>query len=137
MGFGIKGDDLILVLDVAIDASGRRVGLGELRLAPDGNGGHRLAGGGLEYRGRLAASVKSIHLAPAGLIENRVGILAGVDLGERLQGLEINDARLVFPAVAGEAAPQLGGEGEAMDARRVRDFSGDLVLDGVDRKSVV
>ena len=42
--------------------------------------------------------------------------------------LQVHDARLVFAAVAGEAQFQVGRDGDAMNAGRVRDFADDLVL---------
>src|SRR5437899_9263596 len=53
---------------------------------------------------RASSPVEGVDLLPGGLVEDRVGVLSGVDLRDGLQRLEIDDADLGFPAVAGEAA---------------------------------
>jgi len=62
------------------------------------------------------------------LKKNRVGICAGIHFGKCLQGFQVNDAHLVFAPVAGESTIQFGRYSDAMNAGRIRDFAGDLIL---------
>jgi len=66
------------------------------------------------------------------LEEERVGVATGGDLAYQLKIGQVDDAGLVFLAIARKAARELGGGDEAVNARRVRDVADDLVLLGVD-----
>ena len=120
---GVDDGDFALVLEIVVDAAGRRVDHGEFRAPVQGDGGDDRAGFGGDHGGRLAAAVERVEFLLAWIVEHAVGTLVGVHLGQRLQGLQVDNPSLALAAVAGEAAAEVGCQRHAMDARRVGDFA--------------
>ena len=86
----------------------------------------------VEHRGRLPAPVEGIHLVVNALVEDRVRVLTGLDRADRLQRLQVHDADRGVPAVADEAASQVGRQRDAVDASGRRDLAHDGVRVDVD-----
>ena len=74
--------------------------------------------------------VEGVDLFLLRLVEDRVGVGFRVDLAQRLQRLQVDDAHFVLATVAREAAAT-GRDRDAVHARRVGDPADDLVRRGV------
>ena len=96
-------------------------------LPPEGQRANHRAVGGVDGGRVLTATVEGEHALGNGVVGNGVGIGVGLYGADGLQGLEIEDGGGVRPATADEAATQVGGDGDAVDAWRV----GDVAFDGV------
>ena len=129
---GIDLDDFVLVFDVDEDVA-FAVHLRELGLAAEGNRrGDHVAGLGVD-RGRVAAAaVEGEDAMRDRLINDGVGILAGLDFAQNLQRFDVEDGDVVVGAVAGEAFAEIGGDGDAVDAFGVGNGADELVGRGVD-----
>jgi len=112
-GLCVDLTDLGFILDVEVDVA-FAVDLRELGLAADGDCRRvdfaRLC---VEYGGVIAASVEGQDAVRGRLIDDGVGIGAGLDLAQNLKRLEVEDGDIVILAVAGEAAAEVVGDGDA------------------------
>src|SRR5579872_4916990 len=98
------------------------VDLYELRLATHWNRRRDdVAGLGVDGSQIGTAAVKRKDAARYRLIDDGVGILAGLHLAQDLQCLEIEDCHVVILAVAGEATAQVAGNGDSMHSGSARD----------------
>src|SRR5438128_2623599 len=80
----------------------------------------------------MAAPIKRIDLTMFRLVEDGIRIFARLDFGESFERFEVDDADLVFAAIAGKAASQAGGNHKTVDARSVGDLTDELVIVQVD-----
>src|SRR6185436_6177122 len=102
-----------LVLEIVVDPARIRVDLRELRFAAERDRRDHFATRRLDHGRGLAAAVERIDFTAARLEEDRIGVLARLDLAERFQRNQIHDTDLVFTAVARETAPELRRERKA------------------------
>src|SRR5467141_877671 len=82
---------------------------------------------GVDRGGVFAAAVEGEDALADGIVDDGVGIRVCFDGAEGLQRLEIEDGYIVRTAVAGEAAAEIGSDGDSMDALGV----GDVANNGV------
>ena len=80
------------------------VGSGELGLPAEFNGAHQVARSGLENRDILAAPVKGKHPFRGGIIDDAIGVGAGLHPPQHLQRLQVEDRRCIGLAVTNKAA---------------------------------
>ncbi len=69
---------------------------------------------GVDRGGVFAAAVEGEDALADGIVDDGVGIRVCFDGAEGLQGLEIEDGYIVRTAVAGEAAAEIGSDGDSM-----------------------
>jgi len=66
------------------------------------------------------------------LIDDGIGILAGLDFAGCLAGFEVEDSDVVAGAVAGKAFAEIVGDGDSVHARGVGNGGNDFIGGGVD-----
>ncbi|WP_449424035.1 hypothetical protein [Rhodanobacter lindaniclasticus] len=113
---GVDLDQLGCVLDVVVDVAGA-VGYGELRLAGQRDGGDHRAFRGVDHAGRVTAAIERQHVMRGFVVNDGIGLLAGADDGrQRLEHAQIELGDRGVRAIAGEAAPQVVGDRDAVHA---------------------
>src|SRR6266850_1132681 len=103
------------------------IGDGEFRFAAEGECAGDGAIGGVDGSGVLSAAIESEHTFADGIVDDGVGIGVRSNCADGLQRLEVEDGYIVRTAVAGEAAAEVGGDGDAVNALRVWDAANDFV----------
>src|SRR5712671_3407441 len=106
-------------------------GYGEFRLVAQRNRAYDGAIGGVDDGGVFAAAVEGEDALGGRIVNNGVGIRVGLCGADGLQSFEIENRDGVGAAIAGEAAAEVGGHGDAVDAWRVRDVAFDSVGVGI------
>src|SRR4029077_15440444 len=115
-GLGVDLVDLAQILHVDEHLAGGVRG-GELGLAAELDGAGDLPGLGVDHGGVLRAAVEGEDARGGGGVEDGVGVLAGrLDLAYGGEGLEVEDGDHRAAAVADEAAVEVVGDGDAVDA---------------------
>src|SRR5713101_4243449 len=103
------------------------VGNREFGFATEGNGADNGAVRGVDGGGILAAAVEGEDALGGGVVNDGVGIGVGFYGADGFQSFEVKDGDGVGAAVAGEAAAEVGSDGDAVHALRV----GNVAFDGV------
>ena len=110
------------VFDVDVHVA-RAVGGGEFGLAVERDGSRDGSGGGVNGGGVFAAAVHGEDALGSGIVNDGVGIRAGLRAADDLQRLQIEDGDGAGASVGGEAAAEFGSERDAVDALGVGDFA--------------
>ncbi len=95
------------------------VGDGEFRFAAEGNGPDDRAVRGVDSGGVLAATVEAEDALGGGIVNDGVGIGVGFRVTDDFQCFQIEDGHGVGATVAGEAAAEVGSDGDTVDPRSV------------------
>src|SRR5436853_3068183 len=103
------------------------IGNGEFGLVAERNGAQDGAIGGVDDGGIFATAVESENALGGGIVNDGIGIRVGFCGADGLQSFEIEDSDCVRAAIAGEAAPEVGGNSNAVDAGGI----GDVAFDGI------
>jgi hypothetical protein len=131
-GLGIDRYDLAAVLDVDEDPP-LEIGGGELGLAAELDGAHHLARLRVQDGGVVGAAVEGEDPGGDRVVEDGVGVLARhLNLGDRGEGLEVEEGHRGALAVADEAAAEVVGDGDAVDSREIPHVPHGLAAVGVD-----
>src|SRR6266849_3118247 len=99
----------------------------EFGFTAEGNGTDDGAVGGVDGGGIFAAAVEGEDALGGGVVDDGVGIGVGFYGADGFQSFEIEDGNGVGAAVAGEAAAEVGSDGDAVHTLRV----GNVAFDGV------
>src|SRR6266850_698026 len=100
---------------------------GEFRFAAESERAGDGAIGGVDGSGVLAAAIEGEDALTDGVVDNSVGIGVRLSCADGLQRLEVEDGYIVRTAIAGEAAAEIGSDGDAMNALGVWDAADDFV----------
>src|SRR6266852_598569 len=119
-------DELGGVLVVHEDAA-FAIGDGEFRFAAESERAGDGAVGGVDGSGVLAAAIEGEDALADGVVDDGVGIGIRFNCADGLQRLDVEDGYIVRTAVTGEAAAEVGGDGDAVNALRVWDAANDFV----------
>src|SRR6266436_996038 len=103
------------------------IGDREFGLIAQGNRADDRAVRGVDYGGVLAAAIEGEDAFGGGIIDDGIGVSAGLGRAERLESLCVEDRDGVASAVADETAAEIGSNGDAMHAWRI----GDVAFNGV------
>src|SRR5882724_1276364 len=119
-------DELGGVLVVHEDAA-IAIGDGEFRFAAEGERAGNSAIGGADRSGVLAAAIEGEDAFAYGVVDDGVGIGIRFNCADGLESFQIEDGYIVRTAVTGETAAEIGSNGDAVNALRVRDAANDFV----------
>src|SRR6267142_1783507 len=93
------------------------IGSGEFGLAAQVDVAEYGTVGGVDGGGVFAAAVEGEDALGDGVVKNGVGIAVGLDVAtDGLQRFQVKDGDIVRAAIAGEAAAEVGSDGDAVDA---------------------
>src|SRR5581483_8846370 len=132
VGFGVDGDELSLVFEVVVDHAGGWVGSAKFWFAAERNSGDDFGVGDVDDAGGVAAAIEDVGFVCARIVEHAVGVLFGVDLGDDLKGVEIDNGGFVFPAAGDDAAQEVVGNGEAVNSLGIGNLTHDFIVVNVD-----
>src|SRR5882724_2435491 len=120
----IELHELGSVLDVDVDAA-LAVGDSKFGLTAERKRADDSTVSGVDGGGVLAAAVEREDALGAGVVDDGVGIGTGVYGADGLESFQIEDGRVVGTAVAGEAAAEVGRDGDAVRTLCVWDAADD------------
>src|SRR5262249_38331759 len=128
--FGIYRYDLALVVEVYEDRA-FAVGSRELGVTTQRDQSRHFAGFGFDSRRVGATAIEGEHAVRRRIVDDAIGISANLHLSDGLQRLWIKDRNGTITPVAGEAASEIVGDGDAVHAGRVGNFPRALAGIGV------
>src|SRR5205823_5838870 len=112
---GVERLNFRLVFDVDEDAA-LFIADCKLRFTVKLDGSKDSSFGGVDDGRIVTSSVQGEDALGSGIVENRIRILSDFDFARSLERFEIEDVHCALTSVAGKAAAELMGEGNAMNS---------------------